>query len=519
MTSPRRTRPLAALATVLSLACAAVLLAQPRAPACAQSSGWSRPEQVANPLHKSWFPALAADASGVVHLAYASNAFETRARLPYDMVEYIALKNGQVMSARLDIVSVDTTGEGVEVSRPSLAVGRDGVLHMTWRDARGVYYTRADLERAAQPAAWRASVAVGEGYFSQVLEDARGVLHVLYTDNVITAECQICYHVFHTWSADGGVTWTAGHDVSVLATGAAKPKAIFDRDGRMHVVWEAGRGGSQGQLLGQKSVGYARLDADGHNWSNPQVFTPLEPGAQASQPTIAADGRGQLVMVWMSNTDAHFYAQVSQDNGERWSAPQRIAGVYNNVGLVDLRLDTIASATDSAGYVHVLLVGRTDPAKTVVGVFHLVWDGVRWSAPTALTLNDYNPRGDVPQWPALVVSNGNRLNAAWYFRRGEVALSRGDDPPPYEVYVASSLTAAPAIDPAPLPTRAPPATLTSAEPAAATAAPVAAVSREIPPVSMRSLTNEYAVWRIIALSVLPLCVAAAILVLTRGRRR
>jgi hypothetical protein len=509
-------------ATVVALALvyAIALLSQPGAVLRAQSSsGWSRPEQVANPLHKSWFPALTADANGVVHLAYASNALETRARLPYDMVEYIAFKNGQLASTRLDIMSVDKTGEGSEAARPSLATGRDGVLHLTWRDADGIYYTRAEIERATLPVAWRAPVLIGEGYFSQILEDERGVLHVLYTNNVITAECQICYHLYYSRSTDGGVTWSAGRDVSVLATGAAKPKAVLDDEGRVHVAWEIGRGGSQGQTMGQKTVGYARMERDGLNWSEPQVFTPPEPGAQASQPALARDGGGRLIMIWLSNSDDFFYAQVSQDNGQRWSAPQRIAGIYNNIGLFDSRLDTIASVTDSAGQVHVILVGRTDLSKSVVGVFHLIWDGVRWSEPEALTLNDYNPRGDAPQWPAVAISNGNRLNAVWYLRRGEYALAKGDEPPPYEIYYTSSLLASPEIGAVPYPARALASAATLAPAVIATPAPPLDISREIPPVTMQSLTNEFAVWRIIGLSILPVCVAAAVIVLVRKRGR
>jgi hypothetical protein len=76
-------------------------------------------------------------------------------------------------------------------------------VHLTYRYTT-IYYSQAPAGGAGVPGYWRESFAIDEGYFSRMARDSKGVLHLVFTQNVQTASCRICYHVFYVRSTDDG---------------------------------------------------------------------------------------------------------------------------------------------------------------------------------------------------------------------------------------------------------------------------------------------------------------------------
>lgn len=503
----------------LFCACAAAL----GTPVRAQRTGWTSPQRLSDTGHLSWFPALAADRTGAAHMAFGASVIEPDGDILHDLVEYVPLREGRPNAPRNDVMATVVTNNESYAARPSLVVADNGVLHMTWRNKQGIWYTNAPADRAADARVWRESRFVSGGYFSQLLFDARGRLHMLVTDNLYTAACASCFHIYHYYSDDQGVTWSSQSDVSVLPTGSAKPVAVVDKNDNLHLVWEAARGGDLGQTSRPKKVAYAASYDRGLTWTEPVIFTPGDASTEAANPSIAIDGKGALIMTYAALTDDYFYTQQSLDSGRSWSAPQRIGGAFNVTALYDARLDTQAMATDGAGRIHLIAMGRTDvnpnaDASKSVSVMRFEWDGAAWSAPEIITTVDSRGGGDAPQWPAIAIGGGNQLHVAWYLRRAAMAPPTERQPPNYEIYYATARVDAPAVAPVVYPTLTPMPTPTLRINALDTVEPPPQVNSSRDAITVEALKNEYGVWRILLVSLAPISVLIA-LALLRTRVR
>ena len=479
------------------------------------ASSWSPPRRVSDEAIMSWFPSLVADRAGVVHLAYASAMPEDAGLNSYDMIEYVALDGERPIGSPIDVMATAQDAAGSYAGRPDLLVDRNGDLLMTWRNREGVWFTRAPHGRASDPTAWAASVFLSEGYFSRLLQEPDGTLHVLYTSNVRTSDCTVCFHLFHRWSSDRGASWSTPVDVSVLSTGAARPQGVIDRQGGIHVVWEMARGGDLGQTTRPRRVAYVSSLDHGRTWSDPRMLADDE----AATPSLSVDGGGALLVTWMGQADDGYYFTRSSDRGSSWSLPIRIDGATNTTAVYDARLDGQTSIVDARGRVHWFAVGRALLQQNGLSVLHAVWDGIAWSAPEVVVLIDSAKTGDVPQWPTAAIAGG-RLYVAWYLRKGELLPSGTPAQSLHEVHYAVRSIDVPAAAPIPYPTA------TNVPVAAAPTAPIlraeptfAPVSPTLSEASMQSLKNEAGLWAAIALGLSPLAALTLLIWWLRRRSR
>ena len=475
-----RTRSTFALAVLIAgLLVSTLLPAQAvRAAVPAQATGWSQPLQIAPEHISSWFPDVKVDSTGTAHVVFAASGVETGSDQYYDMVKYVALRNGQIVNPAVDVMATEATTTGSYAARPRLWVGSNGLLNMTWRDIEGVKFTQAPLDKAGIPNAWTDSKIISEGYFSQVVEDSQARLHMLVTENVVTAECMNCFHLYYYQSDDDGRTWTPQKDISVLPTGSAKPDIAIDVNNNLYVVWEMGPGGDLGQLSRPSKIAFAASYDRGETWTAPVSFVPGGPETEARDPSIIIDGKGNLLITWMGLTDDGFYYQVSSDQGKNWSSPQRIPAIFNTFSVYDNRLDGQAMAQDGSGNVHLILVGRTAADQQTLNVLRLEWNGTNWSAPDVVTTVDPATRGDVPQWPRIAVGLGNQLHVLWYLRRSALDQVFSDNPPPYEIYYTTETLNIPGATPQAAPTPKP------------TATPRGRIVPQIAPTEVLSLSTE-----------------------------
>src|SRR5574341_1959984 len=340
--------------------------------ASAQSAGWSQPLPLSPEGQFGWFPDVAVDVTGQIHVVWASSAAR------YDAVMYTTSKNGQEWSTVNDVAAVPQVG-GSEATRPALFIDQYDLLHMTYRSTI-VYYSQALGAAAYSANAWTLTHAVSGAtggqvaYFSRVARDHQGTLHLIFSENVISSTCPICFHLFYRRSEDNGLTWTSPVDISRLATGAAKPQLLIDGQDNLHLVWEAGRGGAYGQLTDPTRVLYSVSRDKGETWTSPvELSTELSAvvDGRAKDITIGQGREGQLVTAWLSLPEDRVYYRVSVDRGQSWSAPQLISGVWGGWTNYQARLDDYAMATDSAGDVHMIMMGRTAEKQTSLNVLHL----------------------------------------------------------------------------------------------------------------------------------------------------
>ena len=416
----------------------------------AQSAGWSRPLPLSSEGRFGWFPDVAVDVTGQIHVVWSSFAGH------YDAVLYTTSKNGQEWSNINDIAAVPQVA-GSEATRPGLFIDQYDLIHMTYRSTI-VYYSQAPGASAYSANGWTQTYAVSGAtggqvaYFSRVARDRQGTLHLIFSENVISTTCPICFHLFYRRSEDNGRTWTPPVDISRLATGAAKPQLLIDGQDNLHLVWEAGRGGTYGQLTDPTRVWYSSSDDQGATWTSPvELSTELSAAVdgQSKDITIGQGRDGQLITAWLSLPEDKVYYRVSVDQGRSWAPPQPIPGVWGGWIIYQARLDDYAMATDSAGDVHMIMMGRTSEEQTSLSVLHLTWDDSNWSAPEVIA----TLAGDVPEWPRIAIGDGNQMHVVWFVRDQKHIWGDSPDgsPADYRIWYSGRASGAPEVVATPLP--------------------------------------------------------------------
>lgn len=424
---------------ILILSIAAILLLWASPVGQGQRNTWSRPLR----LGDGWFPDVAADVSGRVHLVYASATGDSENYQGYDIVMYTSSPDGVKWSTPNDIGARPQVG-GSEATRPYLIADNNHTLHLTFRDTT-VFYAQANALLAAQSNHWSIK-PISEGYFSVVALDSQNRIHLVYTDNVVTDQCPICYHVYHTYSDDNGATWSAHTDVSTLPTGSAKPRLVIDDQDQLYLIWEAGIGGSYGQLIDPTSVVYTFSTDRGETWGLPMPMSPVN--ERARHPGIGLDGDEKVIAVWLAPQTDLVYYRLSEDRGRTFTPAAPIPNTFGGWNVHPGRLDHYVLERDSLGHLHLVLVGRIRADQRHLDLLHLVWDGQNWSTPEVIA----SFYGDVPEWPEMAIANGNQLHVTWFIRPEAYIWSGGYAS---QIWYAQRTLDAPRIEPHPLPTLTP----------------------------------------------------------------
>lgn len=499
--------------TLIVMAVSAILLAARASPA--QSSGWSSPRQISNTGEYAWFPNIAADPFGHVHVVWSSflPGYDSASR-NIDAVVYASTDRSGVWSQPTDIIVL---GDGGAATRPTIAFDVQGNAHIVARDGEVMRHFRVPFNNLTIPRLWSPGKIVnpfGPAYFSQIVAGQDGRLHLITTDYLQAEECRSCLSVLYRQSLNGGETWTRPVLVSPLGLGAAKPTMIVSSNGDLHLVWESGLGGDMGRVVGNIQVNYTTSRDDGRTWSEPVEFSGPAAGFMGGgrHITISEDGSGKLIVVWLKIPEDVPHYQVSSDRGLTWSSPTPLPSVFGTYSILDSRWDTYSAAVDSAGSVHLVMVGRLDKAERGLSVLHLVWDGASWSSPSVIaTYQDATP-----VWPRIAIGLGNQLHVTW-FTANDIF---GTDQPGADlrVWYARGTALAPAIPPLPLPTAEPtplPTATHSALQNWPTPPPVNPSPSEI---TFNALKTEVDDYGLIALSVAPVALFFFALLLYRRRR-
>jgi len=442
--------------------CLLLILGLP-APLLGQASQWSPPLRLSSQDRTGWFADIAVDVTGQVHAVWSSSDDQ------FDLVMYDATRDGQNWPGANDIFAFEQINGGSYVSRPTLTIDAQGIMHLgVHGQGDRQYYARAPFDSAKDPAAWRSTQIDGMGYHTIPVEDSNGTLHLVYTQRVETAIGESALHPLYKQSIDDGSTWSDPIDISFgFAMGAAKPQVLLDQQGTLYVVWEAGGDGDRGYVFDPSSVMFSASYDNGTTWTAPYRLDSGAEGtalAQARNVVIGSDNAGTLIATWWSMPDNRVYYRTSADKGLSWSPVQLIPGVLGTGASSLTRQDDYAMATDSAGDVHLVVVGRQLPEQTRASVMHLVWDGSTWLRPEVLATY----QNDLAEWPRIAVGLGNHLHVVWHVRPGYLdPTSTGED---FQVWYTDRIIDSPAIAPEALPAH----TLVPPQTAPATANPPSA---------------------------------------------
>lgn len=475
----------------------------------AQSRQWSRPVDISDAgtdtpyARAAWFPNLAADPDGTLHVTWYGGISRGDAETDFiDLLMYRSLRGG-VWQPVQDVVYA---GKGGFTVRNSIVAARDGQLHAMIRMGTAAYHVSAPWADTQSAQSWSEPVRIGDGaYYTALATDSRGALFAFWTGR----ESELYYRR----SLDGGHTWSEQANLSNLPDGEDRPQVVVDAYDRVHLLW--GHGFDWYGGLGKPESGvYRRSDDGGTTWSAPVIFA--LPGYAILQPSLAVSQEGNPLVVYRTVENDRMFFQRSLDGGNSWEPPGEIPGVSAR-DINDPPLDTYSLATDSLNRVHLLLPGfRKSVPQSDPELLHLIWDGSRWSEPQVVMSQPFL----APEWPQLIVERGTQLHAVWFTRNKLFAIdkSQADRQIWYSTLALDGPSQAPAavftVTPTSVATAAP--TVASAATPTPTALP--AVVRTAPPGSGSPAWERQGL-AVVGLALIPFVGIMAVLLLILAWRR
>lgn len=491
------------------------------AAAQAQAYRWAKPFEVSSTAPFSWFPDIAVSPQGIVHIIWASGDPDSSEPLDgskaIDLLRYRELSDG-MWSEVNDILFAGVGGYTV---RNSIAVGRDGRLYVLVRMWTEISIISAPSDNAWSARSWSKpqSVTPPVAYYTATAIDSQNVIHAFWSEGVFDNEgpensCLHCSDLYYRSSNDGGHTWSAMLNLSTTPEGENRPQVMIDGSDRIHAVWDRGVDWYAGAGTPKAGV-YRRSDDGGNSWTQPATFTVS--GKPVQQTSLAVDGSGNPMVVFRGVDDDGLYFQRSLDGGNTWGPVGQIPGVRAR-NRNDNNLDTYALAFDSAGRAHLLMSGffAGDSAQgSNPWLLHLIWAEGQWSRPSVVMDGEL-----YPEWPQMVVAQGNQLHAVWFTRHAS-DLFGSDQGAHYQVWYSTLSTDAPATAAPPTFTPVPtPQSVPSPSPMLApTATPLPATAQQAPALDgapgweLRGL-------RTIGIALAPIVgLLALVALLTRLRRR
>lgn len=239
---------------------------------------WSGDQRLTFDGHNQSYPSVAADAVGDVHVVWSD------LRIASDNSEIYYLRgDGFMWESELRL----TESEGFS-SKPAVAAGPDGLVHVTWYDTReGV---REVFYKYWDGVAWspdeRVSDSLSGSWYQNMAVDEDGNLHVVWLDRQDGN-----WEVYYRRRASGG-GWQDIERISFDEGRAAECEVCVDSSGRVHVVWRDNRDGNleiyYAAFTGSRWTGETRLS-----------FT----SQPSKRPTIGVDGDDRIIVVFMDDRD------------------------------------------------------------------------------------------------------------------------------------------------------------------------------------------------------------------------
>lgn len=245
-------------------------------------------------------------------------------------------------------------------------------------------------------------------------------------------------------------------------------------------------------------------DISAAEYELPDRLLELEDG----QFTLGVDNAGGVLLVWRSVEAQRLYYAWSEDRGLTWTPVASVPGIYARPW--SHTFDTYDMATDSLGRIHLVMVAtRASPElrQPPLGVYHLQWEGERWSDPEPIAYYSAGPA--VPENPKMAIERGNHLHVVWYLRPA------GDWADDTQIWYSEMETDAVAEEVAPVPTATVTPTSIPRLIPAPTATPFPTVASEVP-ILLEDLYTETDDLERLGLALSPVLLAVIIVILIRS---
>jgi BNR repeat-like domain len=342
---------------------------------------WSAAKRLTWNSGFSYYPAVAVDASGHLHVVWQDSAPGN-----YE-VYYKKSEDGGATwttSKRLTWISGAS-------STPVIAVAPSGTLHVVWVQLlpgnSDVFYKKSDDGGATWAAPKRLTWTAGGSAGSAIAVDPLEGLHVVWHDDTPGN-----YEIYYRGSTDGGATWTPTKRLTWTSDDSYSPAIATDSSGVVHVVWED-------RTPGNYELFYKKSTDGGASWMSNKRLTWTAGWSQFQALTV--DSSDHLHLVWDDGAPGEIYYKKSTNGGDTWTASKRLSW--------------------NSSYSYAPSIGAESSAK-----LHMVWHdnmpgnfeiyykkstdgGTTWTAAQRLT---WNPGESV--WTSIAVEASGNVHVVWY---------------------------------------------------------------------------------------------------------
>ncbi|MEZ4867531.1 MAG: sialidase family protein [Caldilineaceae bacterium] len=409
-----------------------------------RTTTWSTPQPL--PLATGTFDTvrLAFDAQGRLHLIWNGNLSGEPANLRQYQILY-SVYNGTTWSEPVNISQSATYSFW-----PSLAVDAAGNVHIIWLESlialeqgapifEDVYYQRLTVDGWLEDPV-KLSTSMG-AIFPTAHADTQGRVHFTWSENTSTDPATFHFRVRYTaWDGEslrppiqisgafpqnGHVTmdlasattgdlwlvWTGGDERGVAQLFASKrdaaqlshielgflteqPDIAGHGAEQLHAVWTEG--------IGESYTVYSHWQGNG--WSNPQRITPVGLNSRYSALAVDSQNRPHVVAYAAQETGNYIYYTYADASG--WISPTIVSQLPpDNPPLAS----TPHLALDSQDRVHVVWQALPDFVTDDFAIYYRRRDGAQWSAIERLSPPDqgYNA-------PRIAVDLAGHPHVVWY---------------------------------------------------------------------------------------------------------
>ncbi len=272
------------------------------------TSSWTSTEVVSTEsTSTSWYPSLATDSAGNVHIAWEDYSDYAGAGTDID-VFYKRWDDSTSSWSTTEVISTESTGTS---SVPSLAVDTVGNVHIAWPDLtnyagsgtdRDIFYKRWD----ASASLWITTEVVstestGNSGNPSLAVDAKGNVHIAWRDWTDYLSSGTDIDVFYKRWDSSTSSWTTTEVVSTESTGTSYiPSLAVDTVGYVHIAWHdltdyAGAGPGE-------DIFYKRWDFSTYLRTTTEVVS-TESSDESLNPSLAVDTAGNVHIAWYDFTD------------------------------------------------------------------------------------------------------------------------------------------------------------------------------------------------------------------------
>ncbi len=271
------------------------------------TSTWSITEVVSTEsTETSSWSSIAVDSVGNIHIAWEDSTNYTNCGTDGDIF-YKRWNTSTSTWSITEVVSTESTGGSYY---PSLAVNASGNVHIAWEDStnytncgtdRDIFYKRWDTSTST----WSITEVVstestGSSYYPSLAVDASETVHITWRDTTDYAYSGPESDIFYK-KKDTYFSWTTTEVVSTISTDAAFiPKIAIDSAGNIHIAWYEF---SNILLSGtDMDIFYKRWDASLFSWTTTELVSNISTES-SSDLAIATDSIGNVHIAWGDDTN------------------------------------------------------------------------------------------------------------------------------------------------------------------------------------------------------------------------